>query len=196
MTNRGHAQTRPAHAVAIALAGAGCALALALAACGSSSKPQGGVSAGFSQAVKFSACMRSHGITNFPDPSSAGGGINIQLNAGINPSSPGFEAAQSACSKLLPGGGPVSAHPTEQAKLQMLHLSQCMRAHGLATFPDPTTTPPNPGASGGGPALALGRGGVFLAIPSSINPQSPAFEQAAAACNFPIPKRTVGPPPS
>lgn len=195
MRNRSHPQTRPARALTLALAGAACALALA--ACGSSSKPRTSASAGFSQAVKFSACMRSHGITNFPDPTS-GGGINIQLNAGsgINPSSPGFEAAQSACSKLLPGGGPVNAHPTEQAKLQMLQLSQCMRAHGLATFPDPTTTQPNPAASGGRPSLALGRGGVFLVLPSSINPQSPAFEQAAAACNFPIPKRTVGPPPS
>jgi hypothetical protein len=29
-----------------------------------------------------------------------------------------------------------------------------------------------------------GRGGVFLAIPNTINTSSPAFKQASAACHF------------
>jgi len=68
----------------------------------------------------------------------------------------------------------------------MLHLAQCMRAHGLTNFPDPTTTPP---ALGSGPGLVLGRGGVFLALPPGITPQAPNFQQAAAACGFPVPGR-------
>jgi hypothetical protein len=55
-----------------------------------------------------------------------------------------------------------------------------MRKHGISGFPDPTTSPPsNPGNSG-----ILGHGGYYLAIPKSIDANSPAFEQAAAACNL------------
>ncbi|HEX4009319.1 MAG TPA: hypothetical protein VHX62_04900 [Solirubrobacteraceae bacterium] len=164
---------------------------LVLAACGGSSGTATGTAAGAvspqrsSQAVAFSKCMRAHGVTNFPDPS-AGGGIQISSSSGINPFSPSFKSAQSACRKLLPGGGPGAGPPSEQAKRQMLQISQCMRSHGITGFPDPTTTPP------GGPgnfALVMGRGGVYLAIPNSLNPQSPAFMQAAKACNFGGPRR-------
>jgi hypothetical protein len=60
-----------------------------------------------------------------------------------------------------------------------------MRAHGLTTFPDPTTHPPTLGANG--VAAVIGRGGEFLALPPGINPRSPNFQQAAAACGFPVP---------
>ena len=49
--------------------------------------------------------MRAHGVTNFPDPSGSGGGINTR-GTGIDPRSPAFAAAQTVCFKLLPGGGP------------------------------------------------------------------------------------------
>jgi len=61
------------------------------------------------QALKFSKCMRSHGVADFPDPSfsSSGGGIRISIRAGpgsdLSPNSPTFQAAQTACQKLLPG---------------------------------------------------------------------------------------------
>jgi hypothetical protein len=62
----------------------------------------------------------------------------------------------------------------------MLEVSACMRKHGISGFPDPSTSPPsNPGNS-----AILGNGGVYLAIPKSIDTSSPVFEQAAAACNF------------
>jgi hypothetical protein len=125
--------------------------------------------------------MRSHGVTNFPDPS-PGGGIQIGSSSGIDPSSPAFRAAQSQCAKLMPGGGP-GAHgpPSEQAKQEMLALAECMRAHGVSGFPDPTlSAPANPGAF----SIAMGRGGVFLAVPRTINPASPVFQSAARACRF------------
>jgi hypothetical protein len=55
--------------------------------------------------------MRSHGITDFPDPQAvAGGGISISLHAtpgsDLNPNSALFQAAQKACQKFSPGGGP------------------------------------------------------------------------------------------
>jgi len=63
------------------------------------------------QALRFSQCMRSHGITGFPDPQSvAGGGIRIAIRAGqgsnLNPTNPQFQAAQKACQSLT-GGGPL-----------------------------------------------------------------------------------------
>jgi hypothetical protein len=60
------------------------------------------------QALRFSACMRAHGVTHFPDPQASNGGLTLVFgkNSGIDPNSPQFKAAQKACQKLLPGGGP------------------------------------------------------------------------------------------
>jgi hypothetical protein len=60
------------------------------------------------QMLKFSACMRSHGLPNFPDPTFSGGGAQLRVDrkSGLNPNSPQFQAAQKACQKLMPGGGP------------------------------------------------------------------------------------------
>jgi hypothetical protein len=134
--------------------------------------------------------MRSHGVPNFPDPSAGGG---IQIGPGVNPQSPAFQAAQKQCFKLLPGGGPPSGgEGSESRHLQLVKLSQCMRAHGLTTFPDPTAGQPTaPGrasgrtsqASGGG-GIAFGGPGGFLQVPESLI-QSPAFKQAATVCGFP-----------
>lgn len=154
--------------------------AMTIAACGSSGGAPSSTLA--RDAVRFSECMRSHGVPNFPDPSSGGGGgFHIQIGSGIKPFSPAFKAAQAACHKLLPGGGPGNGPPSAQARAQMLAISTCMRAHGITGFPDPTTTPPN---SPNGPGAVLGRGGVFLSIPGTINTESPAFKRAATACHF------------
>ncbi|HEY5261459.1 MAG TPA: hypothetical protein VIJ33_05060, partial [Solirubrobacteraceae bacterium] len=66
-------------------------------------------------------------------------------------------------------------------RLAMVKLAQCMRKHGLATFPDPTATAPSPRA---GLGIAFGGPGSFIAVPQSMM-QSPGFNTAAAACNFP-----------
>jgi hypothetical protein len=51
-----------------------------------------------SQGPKHAACMRAHGITKFPDPSS-GDGFNIGdlQSLGIDINSPQFKSAQQAC---------------------------------------------------------------------------------------------------
>lgn len=57
-----------------------------------------------SQALKFSACIRSHGIRGFPDPTVADGGAAIGLGPGrIDRSSPQFLGAVRACRELEPG---------------------------------------------------------------------------------------------
>jgi hypothetical protein len=64
----------------------------------------------------------------------------------------------------------------------MLQISQCMRRHGISSFPDPQTG--SPPSNPVGYSAILGRDGYFLAIPSSIDTRSPAFTQAATACKF------------
>jgi hypothetical protein len=61
------------------------------------------------QALKFSECMRAHGIRDFPDPDVKGGGAQISIRLGggpgsdLNPQLPRFQAAQSACQGFMPG---------------------------------------------------------------------------------------------
>lgn len=161
----------------------GIVAALLVVACsGSSSKQSTGHPAG--SFLAFSRCMRDNGVTNFPDPAPGGG---IHLSQGINPTSPSFKSAQATCQKQLPGGGPPTGRPSKQEIAQMVAVSRCMRQHGVTGFPDPTVSasaasPPN--LNPANYSLVEDRGGVIVAIPNSINPSSPAFQQAAKACNF------------
>jgi hypothetical protein len=126
--------------------------------------------------------MRSHGVPNLPDPGHEGG-IQLSPSAGINPSSPAFKAAQMQCAKLLAGAEPDAVGPpSEQTKEQLLAISTCMRAHGVSGFPDPTPGPPP--SSPQDFSIAIGRGGVSLLVPNTINVRSPAFKQAAITCGF------------
>ena len=153
--------------------------ALTLTACGSSAATHANDSPGRGQFVAYSDCMRTHGVPGFPDPGPQGG---LQLPAGIDTSSPSFENAQAACADLLPGGGPGKQHASEQAKLQLLRISKCMRARGIGHFPDPVVAPPTPPPPDGG--IVIGRGGVALIVPASAGVATPAFRQAAATCRF------------
>jgi hypothetical protein len=66
------------------------------------------------QVRKFARCMREHGVKLQAGTSSNGGGFQIRIGGprggGPNPESPAFQAAQKACSGLLPfrkgPGGP------------------------------------------------------------------------------------------
>jgi hypothetical protein len=159
---------------------------LCVAACGGASGQSGGTGTSAKtasdQALKFASCMRSNGVPNFPD-ASAGGGIQISPGSGLNPQSPAFQAAQKACGKLLPGGGPGPRKPTRAQFVAALAFARCMRTHGLPHFPDPLAS--FPGRSG--PIISL-RGMMFQPGPG-LDPQSPAFQQAASHCG-------LGPPPA
>ena len=62
------------------------------------------------QALKFVACMRTHGIPDMPDPTVNSQGIEFRIGgakgSGPSPNSPVFHTAMQACQKLLPGGPP------------------------------------------------------------------------------------------
>jgi hypothetical protein len=153
------------------------AAALLATGCGRSSSAATGSARAGDPLLKVAECMRAHGVPHFPDPTPGGG---LVVPDGVDVNAPAFQAAQRACNGLFPGGGP-SSRPSEAAKLAMLKLARCIRAHGVPDFPDPTTGPPAaPPAHG----LAIGRGGMFLVVD---DPQAPAFKHAAAACGFRLP---------
>jgi hypothetical protein len=168
------------------------ALTIPLAACGSSSPNSGSGGGGTTAdpattqknhetALKFASCMRSHGVPNFPDPgSNGGGGMLVQSTNGytkvngVSVNGPAFQSAMQACHSYLPNGG----HPrtlSAARRNQMLAFSRCMRAHGLPNFPDPTFH----GSHAGGIQFQSGSG---------IDPNSPAFKHAQAACGAPFGK--------
>jgi hypothetical protein len=70
------------------------------------------------RALKFAACMRSHGEPNFPEPefSSSGGGFSIRISgpsSGIDLGSPQFKASRKACQQYFgPPGSKGGAAPS------------------------------------------------------------------------------------
>ncbi len=49
------------------------------------------------QDLADAACMRHHGLSNFPDPTFNSGGESLQLPPGLTPQSPAFQRAAKAC---------------------------------------------------------------------------------------------------
>ena len=128
--------------------------------------------------LSFARCMRSHGVSNFPD------NLNFQNVAGINPSSPAFKTAQTACQPLLPIKAPPPAAPSAQTHAKLVRLTNCLRAHGYPSIPDPRINPPpTPGSSEGNRYGTLyGEGDYWIGIPNSIDAHGAAFVRAARAC--------------
>jgi hypothetical protein len=57
--------------------------------------------------LRFARCMRSHGVPNFPDPTSSRRGLVFVLSAsglGVDPHSPQLLAKAHACQHVLPAG--------------------------------------------------------------------------------------------
>jgi hypothetical protein len=157
----------------VRIALAALAVGLVIAACGSPGKASTSATSADS-AIEFAQCMRTHGVPNFPDPTSRGA-VQIAPGSGINPQSPAFQSAQSSCQKLLPSSGP----PTQMSageRRAALRFAECMRANGEPNFPDPTETAPSTAAR----VLVL-RGMVFGLTPGT-DPKSPVFRTAAARC--------------
>jgi hypothetical protein len=133
---------RPPAVIAIA------AVSLLVAACGansptsptaSSSGDQSTQAQTLQNAVAFSHCMRSHGVTDFPDPGT--GAFKFAL-APSTSKSPAFQSAYPACRHLLPNNGaqgPETPHSPAQIAA-MLAFVRCLRRHGFTSFPDPTST--------------------------------------------------------
>jgi hypothetical protein len=171
---------------------AALAAATVVAACGShSSNSRSANSSGSNptatqarqDGVSFARCMRSHGVSSFPDPSANGGGFTLSA-PGINSSSPAFKAAETACKDLLPVKHVPYQPPTAAAYARLLHWAKCMRAHGIPGMPDPRPDPPPaPGSPGTADiGTLMGDGGYWVGIPATVDAHSPAFARRSATC--------------
>jgi hypothetical protein len=142
----------------------------------SAGSSQSGSASPDSQAVAYSACMREHGVPNFPDPNVTTNGNEVKVAVRVTPGitgNPKFNSAQKACSKLIPGGGPGpgSNHPISlKEQAEYLKAAACIRTHGIPSFPDPTF-------SGGG--VHVSHKGLDLKSPQAL--------KAEEACQSLIP---------
>lgn len=155
--------------------------AVLAASCGASKSPgaaAGSSSAVFAKFLAYSRCVRSHGISDFPDPTtSPGGGVGIEVNGGpgsdLNKNSPAFKSANEACKSLEPSGTSGTSQQSSEKVAAERKWAHCMRSHGLAGFPDPNAQ------------------GAFDR--NKFNESTPAFQTASKACQSL--KNAVGPVP-
>ena len=118
----------------------------------------------------FAACMRSHGVPNFPDPDSTGEIPKIQVVATAQANPHKFNAAQTACIHLAPNGSLGRQETAAQKRTQLadeLSFARCMRSHGVARFPDPT---------------AQGQLSVEMVQAQGIDVHAPAVLHVVQAC--------------
>jgi len=152
------------------------ATVLLVSACGSHPS----VSVQANGPLAFSHCMRSRGVSQFPDPNSSGvwPKSQVELVAG----DPKFQAATQACGHLLPDGGPgvaPSRAVVQQIQTDMAKFARCMRSHGVPSWPDPT--------------LDRGRA-VFDPEAVGIDTSAPRISTAMRGCEGVFPP-TLGLPP-
>jgi hypothetical protein len=168
---RGGDRVRRAGLLAVALAVAGVLVGcsggpadpgVAGVSSATASPSQSATVSGEAEALQYAACMRSHGVPDFPDPTVQNGSVGFSITAGdgVDQNSPQYQSARQACSSLR-GGGTANSGSGNLAK--ELKFAQCMRSHGVPDFPDPNK---NGGFSG----------------TSTVNPSSPTFQNAQSTC--------------
>jgi hypothetical protein len=174
---------RPWRAGALAVAAAVAALTTA---CSSSAAPSASAPT-YAQELALATCMRGHGVPTFPDPDTSGGyaltasgSIEGAGGSSIDIDNSQAQAAYGDCRHLIPGGPSISqleqlVQQGQQRQTQMLPLllkySQCMRSHGVPSFPDL-------GGSDQSPVPAKS---------AAIDPNSPQFQAASTACQHLLP---------
>jgi hypothetical protein len=120
-------------------------------------------------ALAYARCMRSHGLTDFPDPNPQGGFDDLPSN--ISFASPSYVSANKACQPLNGGGRRFSEAEQQQLEAKALKFAQCMRIHGVPDYPDPAFN-----FSGGGMSETQRAAG------GSLNDSSPQFQAAKRHC--------------
>jgi len=101
----------------------------------------GSASAGASSladAVAYSQCIRSHGVSNFPDPVKTPDGGYGYRTKGVDPNSAAFQAALQACKALPSPWNSIGQQLSPIQQRAWLNWAKCIRTHGQPTFPDPT----------------------------------------------------------
>lgn len=139
-----------------AVAFAATVLALLAVACEGSNPPGvagngSATNAASASAVAYSACMRSHGVPEYPDPGNNGNLPKGNAQA-FGVSSSQYQAAERACRHLLPISdttfiaslnqclmtGDCPPAVVQQALTEGLRFAHCMRNDGVTNWPDPT----------------------------------------------------------
>jgi len=181
--NRARLLAPPVAALALLVAGCSGSTSPRVASLGSTtatttaSAPSAGGSPGSLLATfdKYAACMRAHGVADFPDPivqqTAGGDSVKVVVAAPAGPSqTPTYNAAAGACKHLAPPR-PTPPTITPQQQQDYLNAATCMRSHGITGFPDPV----------------FADGGVKFPIPSGMDTNSPQFLQARQTCEKLIP---------
>jgi hypothetical protein len=130
VTNIMNKLTFPIILALVALTAAGCGGA------GRTSTTAGVATSVRARAVRFSACMRTHGIADFPDPNR-----DNDFDYGISVSATAWTRAVTACRAWQPPGT-LSARRSQPAQSRALRFAACIRAHGVRDFPDPVNGEP------------------------------------------------------
>ena len=162
------------------------AVAVLATACGGSA-PSSASAPNYAQELGLAQCMRSHGVPTFPDPDTSGGytltsngSIEGAGGSSIDIDSSQAQAAYGDCRHLLPGGPSISQleqdvqqakQRQEQALPELLKYSECVRSHGVPTFPDFGQSAQSPAPGNSGP----------------INLNSPQVQAALSACQHLLP---------
>ena len=159
---------------ALAVAG----LVLLVAACGGSPGPAAPPGRLYQQSLTYSRCMRSHGVPAFPILKQGPAGTLVHP---VSPppgmlTAPRYDTAFRACLKLAVTGGHNAAQ-YRAAALKGLAQAECMRAHGIISYPSPGT-------------LA---GGIHSPDPVAVglDTHTLAFQAAAKACGMGLAWQTV-----
>ena len=125
----------------IAVIAVGCSKAPDTAAGGATPNGADSTSAQ-AQAVKFSECMRDHGISDFPDPDASGQlTIDAVSNSSVDINTAAFSQAIAACKGLEPAGFTGQKRDAQQ-QVAALEFAQCVRDNGVPDFPDPGPNDP------------------------------------------------------
>jgi hypothetical protein len=188
-------RTRPRIARTAAAIIATAAVALLAAACGgspssaSSSTGTGGSSnaggSANSQLLAFAHCVRSLGVPNFPDPRPGASNAKFPGAQQLGVSSSRYQAAENDCERLLPAGV-GDQFPSAEIPLLlsgMREFSQCVRAHGVPNWPDPTVD-------------SSGHPGFNLVGIQGLNSDSPQVQAVLNQCQHLIPPQVGGIPVS
>jgi hypothetical protein len=156
---------------------------LAITACGGSHRSDTTAAPTANIGLQFAACVRAHGVPDYPDPGASSGRGSVNAPPGkvaieghiLTESSQAVGIAEIKCQKYSPDtqfGPRYSATQMTNVRAGMLAMSKCMRARHI-NYPDVTVTP--------GP----GGRGFALDYPKNvhIDYRSPAFNAANKTCS-------------
>jgi hypothetical protein len=142
---------------------------VATAHSGAPSATAGTAAGGQNSDLKYSQCMRDHGLEWFPDPG-PDGGLGVRVPAGTDQNT--LNKAEEACKAYNPATNRTGK--VSQADLDKIRQeSQCIRDHGFPKYPDPD-------ANG---TVAIDEKNT------GISPDDEAFEKARQECQKYAPPR-------